>query len=341
MTDKTITRYNEAGSYIINTSQENLRVMKELLECIQNFGSNIQKIVDSLGKLEIIKEHDPKANLQFHNFWVNLAEFDLNPTTNFIFLSQATLLQATVGMNNVISDYEKRSEKIVSKLVQFIKKWKTIYKAAKDAKENYEKAGKAVQEAYNTKSNRLDLCKEEFLKIQAATIETYNSTNHERSNLSTDIEKCLNEFEENEKDRIASLKNVFLTLANDIKKTGELFISSSGSIYHSLNAANLAKDTATITECSNLKNAEASSRYQLIGVPSIASKFLNEEKIWKKEISNGFKVAICINDYHSTLPDHLDIKKGEKVLVVSDKGEFKLCRNINDSIGLIPSKNLQ
>ncbi|KAH0795907.1 SH3 domain containing protein [Histomonas meleagridis] len=344
MENKKVPKITETITIIKGACSENCRVMAEIHRHLVDYGEQLQKLVDSLQKLSNsqtakLYPTETKYRSDFHNAWIHLSESVLNPTTNFNFFMQTIRFRAADSIRAIHNDYKTKCEELLQKVGESVHNVQTSHHRAQEAHKHYEAAGKAVQDAYNSKSPKLQQLRDEFVKAQNAAVDAHNQANEQRSAMSTSFDQFLSDFETLEQWRFISIREALLKLSSDIERTAYLFSESANDIKEALKERDLTSDSKTISSFKNVKDPEASIGFQCISVPSVSSKFLNMTKAWEKELKEGAKIARAVKDFRGVM-NQIDVRIDEQVLVLENQGEYLKCKNVNDCVGLIPADAL-
>ncbi|KAH0792586.1 SH3 domain containing protein [Histomonas meleagridis] len=306
-----------------------------------NNGEKLQKLVEDLQKLSnepLSKLYPPEGKFRsdLHHTWLRLSKNVINPSSNFNHLMQAIRFRAADNIQITMDEYKSKCEDLLRHALESVHSVKNANEHYREARKQYENAWKAVQEAYDSKSPKLQQLRDEFVKAQNAAVEAHKEFNYQRFSMSTEYDRVLSDFEQIEQWRITSIRETLTKLSNDLERTARLFNDTSKGIKDAINEHDLTTDAKTISSFNDIKEPEASINFQWVTVPPTTSKFLNLSKCWEKDIANGAKIGYATKDFRG-VREQIDVRADERVLVLEQVGDFLRCKNINDCVGLVPA----
>lgn len=317
---------------------ENCMSLTQLAKCYEDTGDKFQNSSKSLSEI-IIDKSEINSENESASFATlkKLATNEFSSYRNFGFAGQAFKFKIANEIHDCLEDYRRLGDDLLRKFNECNDALKESQRIKEESYEKYIEAGNAVKQAFETGSKNLQLCRDNFVKAQKEALESYNKNKSENVRVQTSIEYLLCDYENLEKWRVESLQKLFKEVASNFKHIGTLFQESSTAINSELNSIDENGCCKSLMNCSYIKDACASPKYQIVSVPPIASSFLDMSQVWKDEINNGAKIGNVRDNYKSEDCNQLDAKQNEVVLVLEDLGDNLKCMNINDCIGLLPS----
>lgn len=280
----------------------------------------------------------------------NIRESPLSPLLQTLMddvLHPTSALELSIGMLEKVRhtltvssiEYETRAKEIIEKATGSLRNLDEVTSVAASTHEAYVQAGANVKRAFETKSSKLQDARHSFVAAQRMAVEAHNKMNSMRGIVTTQFAETLSDFESLEAWRADVWKNVLEAFSEGTElSTAQYFM-----LANQVNAIVTKAEAEVGGDAFNIdfmKDAVSEERYQPVIVPRAACRFLDMQEVFKNDLSRGGKLYRVVTDSRGA-PDELDVRGDEIVCALEDRGERRLCKNINDCVGLVSSQLLQ
>jgi hypothetical protein len=343
--------YTETVRIIESTAAQNFGFMRKVCEFVNSYVDTIRHTHDDLAPLtaEAVlarvegkiadREFPAVTNSDFSRCWRTLLrEQTLNPK---IPIGEAwkVLNRFLVAITLTAQDYRGKCDSIVVKANESLTKLKAAADAAASAHKSYVECGQAVETSDGQQgSSHPELCRK-FAQVQTIAVEKHKEYNAMRGTVTTEFAEYLTDYEQAEETRCSTWGKIHRDFAKDLETVAASFEAAAESVEKSL-AWTDDSETKLFDDSSFLKNASASTKFQSIVVPGIASAYLDMRKFFTADIKEGKQLFQATADFNGGV-DQLDVVNGEVLLVLEDVGQAKRCKNINECVGLVPAAVLK
>ena len=236
-------------------------------------------------------------------------------------------------------EYESRAREIVQKGTESLRSLDEATAIAASTHEAYVQAGEYVKKAFAAKSSKLQDARNAFAAAQRVAVDAHNKMNNVRGATTTQFAETLSDFETLEIWRSDVWKNVVEEFSTGTDLSTAQYFMLANQVNTIVAKAESDADTKDLN-VDFLKDAAASEMYQTVVVPRAACQFLDMKEVYKSDISKG-GVLYRVKCDSRGATDELDVRTGEILVALEDRGERRLCKNINDCVGLVPKDVLE
>jgi hypothetical protein len=279
------------------------------------------------------------ANSEFTKMFESLIEQHVNPRETVQGCS-ALFVQFQQDWSEFGLEYKNKADFIFNRFKSSFTTLNDADDRASSLHKSYIKAGVAVKEAYSHNSSKLKDLQEHFVRAQKDAFDAYQQSNLIRNDVSTVFDRTLTDFEHLQRWMFIRVRALLSGFADSIREhLGTAYLAESNRVIQFCQLqpdcdAKLFEDT------SFMKSAMASPKMQGIPVPVIASKFLDPKLMYGAEIDAGGVVYHVMEDFRGG-PNELDVNREEVVVAIEAQGDFVMCKNVNECVGLVPVRILQ
>lgn len=351
------TKDREIGNYII---------LKKYLE---GLSSSYSRLVNTIQKFQY--EYLPKSDKQavtpkFSPKYDN--EFSTEIGKAFHKLASSTLMEENgfrailnkingpimSKLDSDLAQYDNDFNSILKNLKENLEAPKKIIKSYMAKHQKYFEAGDKVKELINAKksANAIKKAKAEFIAAKKAAIAEYNELRISGAKYSGEVERLISAYEDLERNRSINMQLLLNLISTELLDDASTeFVQGKSFIVSELRSLSFENDNKLLTAelhtnppISLSQDPEASDSFQLVKINPAICTIMKPELLFKHDYEEGRK-AMRVKYNINGIGHELKAIQNEYVIILDEeviKGEhFFKCKNINESIGLIPANALE
>lgn len=182
----------------------------------------------------------------------------------------------------------------------------------------------------------MDKPRQSFITLQMEAVKAHDAVNDEQSRVLRQLDEILNTFETLEKQRVDDLKKVYITFTSLLSNVASVIKSEIIPFDAKLDLLTEEFIAHEINLKINLKNPESDDFFQIIPINTAEATQTEIIAIFHQDLQKGGIVMKAADDYIGEY-DELDLRKGEYLYVQDgdDGSDFRICKNLNDSVGRV------
>jgi len=342
--------YQDIPILLEQASKQSSHVFNALHDYIITFSGDFSYLVDNLEKLKLDSlVHQDKKNSNaadidaFHTelfkSFPHIAVNHLLQIPSFAFAAEELKRFASGNILNRSVEYTKRNGDLSQKAVEAISQLEKIRQINEQAYRNYTNAGVELKNAEQKGTTNLKPLQEAFLINKNKSIESHQKCREETEIITRTMETLLTSFEELEIWRLNEIKKVLIDFADSMVMISQKFIEGFTQFSIEYPDFPFGNDSSAFADFSLFRPAESDDFFQVWRVHPLTSKFLPLEDLFTQECQNGGQIFVVKENYQGA-SGHLSVMEGERVVGLEQKDNYFMCKNINMSTGLIPSRVL-
>lgn len=346
--DQTIENYNQLKLYFDNLA----RIYGKFVSSIQKFeaeflpkgekGAQTPKFTPS--------KYDPDYCTVIGQAFPKLASSVLMQEAAFQSIASKLSVKLPEKLQNDCDVYKRDFVGLYKQFNEALDSVAALRKVYDSKHDRYFQAGDAVKEVIKKKksASAINKHKSEFKKAKQDALEAHKKLTQGTADASVKLEKIISEFEDLEKNRALNMKlfveeisQALFDFSDQIVQGKAEFINELNHLKYDQDLSILLQDVPTSQPFNVHQQAETADCFQLVRINPLIGTFLKPEDLFPTEVGEGKRVLRGTQNYKG-VDDRLDLVAGELVVVLDEgdpNGEFYRCKNVNDSIGLLP-KNL-
>lgn len=366
---KDITKYTELATVLQQTKEKEIENYQLLRKYLEKVGSNYSHLIGIIQKFkcEYLPKSDkasisPKFSPKYEPEYATEVGKCFSKLASTYLMEEdslRTILEQINGpimskLDSDLSHYDQDFNNLMKQFKENLEAPKKLIKSYNAKHQKYFEAGDKVKEMINSKksSSAIKKAKAEFISAKKAAINEYNELRVSIAKYSGEIERILTSFEDLEKKRAINMQILLNLISTELLDNASTeFVQGKSFIVNEIRSAKPSKDVKILSSAlhsnppiSISQTPEASDSFQLVKISPAVCSFLKPEQLFQKDCSEGRVVMKCKNDING-IGNKLRVKSGELVVVleeITEKDEhyFK-CKNINESVGLIPASFLE
>lgn len=346
MKSQAFSTYEQSLSTINRTLENTTKILSAVQEISSLCGSRIDAIVQKLIQIDLISllslnDSDRQLRSFLEHQLRFLAASIVNPAHNLSYLSNTIKQYFSDVIGDILFEYTKRAIRIKTQKDSVLNKFRSAAEASKIAHDEYFQAGKAVENAFSSKSSKLNYLRNAFVAAQLKALRAHRGLLVIQEITNDQIENLLTEFEHLEKWRTFQLEQALKVFGTRLEGVASLFRSTVDQV----NALSEGIDTKDKIEHHLPEwsiNCEVFPEFQIAPVPLISSAYLPPEKGFAELIPKGAKLGTILQDSNGDVQaSMLKVSKGEVIAVMEKEGDVFKCIDINDCTGYVPIRLVQ
>lgn len=363
------TRYSELVVILQQTKDREIANYMQLKKYLEGLSTNYSHLIATIQKFqcEYLPKSDksavtPKFSQKYDTEYsseVGKAFHKLASSTLMEEKSLHAILDKINGpimskLDSDIAQYDSSFNNLLKIFKETLETPKKLLKSYMAKHQKYFEAGDKVKDLITSKKsgNAIKKAKADFIAAKKAAVAEYNELRLSSAKCSGEIERIISSFEDLERNRSISMQHILNLISTELldDASTELVLGKSF-IVSELRSLSFENDRKTLTAelhtsspISLSQNPEASDNFQLVKVNPVICQYLKPEQLFKHDLQQGRKAMRVRHDIDG-IGHKLKAIQGECVIVLEDvviKGEhFFKCKNINESVGLIPANALE
>ncbi|EAX86888.1 SH3 domain containing protein [Trichomonas vaginalis G3] len=347
---ETFTSYKELPEILDQAVQKDSQIVSTLQQYIIEYAGDFEAMKTKIANLAFdpLVFHDKDKPADSHEFHSEI--FKRFPKISVKFLLQVNSYEhatnklkkfANKQLESMHAHYSNRISTIKHNIVEELTKYNRAKKANKEARTKFIDAGNALKDAEAKGVKDLSKLIEDFKQARFNAIKVNNESIQIAESITQNIESILSQIEEHEIWRTEEVKSILLDFASTLTNIGNYFVTSSSDVEFIVQELPLESDSSIIAQFEKFRPAQTDDCFQPWNVHPLASKFLTKDQLFKKEVESGNVQLFSVTEDYTGISGHLNAYKGEIVCGMKEQDEeFYLCKNINDSVGLLPKSIL-
>ena len=342
--------YKEIPMIMEQAEKKNIEIMSTLKDYILQFSGNFSELKDKFTKLSTDplvkpeKSKDKGDKQEIHSeLYKAIPELAINQIIQIPCYKAASedLKQfAESNITKTLNEYSTQNKQLKQKFIEQINKFDKCRQLNDDAALAYKNAGLTLQAAEKANDKNLSKLKEEFVKSRSKAIQIYQESSKASEEITCTIEDLLTQLEDLEIWRAEQLRNILIDFSNTLILIAAKFIQGSTEINEAVSEIPMTKDANDFASLHKFRKPETDDFFQVFRLDPHVTKFLDKQYLFPEEIIEGGKLFTVKEDFDGP-NDYLIGHKGEIVCVLEQKDKSYLCKNINESVGLLPSNILE
>ena len=342
--------YSEISMILEQAEKKNIEIMSTVKDYILQFSGDFSELKQKLVKLtshplvtqEKTKEKGEEQvfHSELYKAFPDLAVNQLLQIPSYSAAAEELKKFAESKIDQSANQYAAKNKSLRQEFAEQLNQFEKCKKVNDDAAFAYKSAGIALQEAEKRNDPNIQKFKDEFIKSRQKAIQIYKEASDKTEEITCTMETLLTKLEDLEKSRAEELRSILFDFSNTLLSIANNFIMSSAEMNEAVSEIPMGLDSHVIASFDRFRKPEADDFFQVLRVDPLASRFLNKENLYPEEMIQGGKLFTVTEDYNGP-SEHLVGHKGEIVCGLEPKGDLYFCKNINFSVGFLPSNILE
>ncbi|EAY17874.1 hypothetical protein TVAG_010990 [Trichomonas vaginalis G3] len=236
--------------------------------------------------------------------------------------------------------YAGRAAAIKKSLQEELARFEEARQKNDEAKNRFNLAGCVLRDAEAKGVKDLGKLQQDFIEARRRAINANTKSRIAAEASTQNMEALVTQIEELENWRSEELKSILLDLSAKLANVANHLITTSSDMAQSAHELPLELDSTIISNFNQFRRAGADDAFQLWSVHPLTSQYLPQDQLFKKEREAGGVQLFVVKENYNGPANHLNAYAGEIVCGLKQEGEYYLCKNINDSVGLLPTSLL-
>ena len=342
--------YSEIPMILEQAATKNQHIATALKQYILQFAGDFTELKDKLSKLATDPLVDPekrqenKDDQEFHSelfkAFPYIAIDHLLQIPSYEVASEKLKKYAEAKISQSAAEYTQRNSSLRQKFEDELKNYAKIKKMNDDANNAYKDAGFLLQQAEQKKDPNLADFQKKFVEARTKAIEANQQACQQVEGVTQNMESLLTQFEELEKWRGDELKGILLSFSSTLIEIANNFVIGSSKMNDAVSEIPMVLDSHVIARFESFRTAETDDFFQVWPVNTLVTKYLDSNFLFQADVAKGCQLFVCKEAYIGP-SGHLNCQEGEIVCGLEQKGDCVLCKNINESVGLLPKSILE
>lgn len=347
---ETFTPYSELPHLLDKAIAKDSKICDELKKYIIEYADDYTSLKEKISKLAFDplvfhdKDNQPDPK-EFHSElfkeFPNVAVKCLLQVSSYEYAAHQIKKYANKKLGSYHEDYARRAGNIKKSFQTELENYEKAKKANEDARNAFNTAGCALRDAESKGVKDLAKLKQDFLSARKNAISVNQKAQTKAEACTQNMESLLTQIEELELWRSDELKSILLDFASMLENVAHHFVNTSSDMSETVMELPIENDSVIIADFSKIRPAQSDDSYQAWSVHTLTSKFLPKDQLYPKDVAKGGVQLFTVTEDFNGPAGFLACHGGEIVCGLKMEGEDYTCKNINESIGLIPKSILK